>query len=95
MSQGDVAYRFFLREKLYFQLLTITTRIANMSPQEEPKNAAALQEQELESTDGGWDPYVASLLMSGGRPGNAVTADKDDDAPVMSMNRAPGNRGGK
>lgn len=64
-----------------------------MSPQEEPKNAAAPQEPELESTDGGWDPYVAALLMSGGRLGNALTADEDDNAPVMSFSNATGSRG--
>jgi hypothetical protein len=66
-----------------------------MSPQEEPKNAAAPQEPELESTDGGWDPYVASLLMSGGRLGHEVAGDEDDSAPVMSFSNASGSRGGK
>ena len=64
-----------------------------MSPQVEPKNAAAPQEPELESTDGGWDPYVASLLMSGGRLGHDLTDDEDDSTPVMSFSNAGGNRG--
>jgi hypothetical protein len=62
-----------------------------MSPQEEPKDALAPQDPELESTDGGWDPYVASLLMSGGAaPRNA--SDEDDSAPVMSLSRGSKDR---
>ena len=66
-----------------------------MSSREEPKNAAALPEPELESTDGGWDPYIASLLMSGRQLGDAIPDDEDESAPVMSFSSAPGNRGGK
>jgi hypothetical protein len=63
-----------------------------MSPTEEPKSAAAAQYPELEGTDGGWDPYVTSLLMSGARESEAADGDEDESVPVMSLSRAPQRR---
>jgi hypothetical protein len=96
MSQRDVPYRFLGAEELYFARVAITTRIADMHSLEEPKNALSPQDPELEFTDGGWDPYVAALLMSGGQAGVAVTGNEENDsAPVMSFSQAPGTRSGK
>ncbi len=63
-----------------------------MSSMEEPKNAMAPQDPELELTDGGWDPYVASLLASGGKRADAA-GDEDDNAPVMTLSQAAASRG--
>jgi len=65
-----------------------------MSPKDDPKDAFAPQDPELEATDGGWDPYVASLLMSGSAA-SQTSSDEDDSAPVMSLSRASKDRGGK
>lgn len=54
-----------------------------MSPQEEPKLAGLPEDPELESTDGGWDPYVTSLLMSAGR--STLSSEDEDGEPVMSF----------
>jgi hypothetical protein len=59
----------------------------------EPKFAAGPQDPELESTDGGWDPYVTSLLKGGAPRDDALSDDEDDGAPVMSFSRVEGKRG--
>ena len=59
-----------------------------MSRMEEPKHAMdPQQDPELELTDGGWDPYVASLLLSGGRRADDVS-DEDEGVPVMSLSQS-------
>ena len=63
-----------------------------MSPKEEPKSADGPQDPELDATDGGWDPYVTSLLMSDARQGDAADSDEDDAVPVMSFSRSPQRR---
>jgi hypothetical protein len=55
-----------------------------MSPKDGPRDILAQDDPELESTDGGWDPYVASLLLGDGTQSPAV-ADEEDSAPVMSL----------
>lgn len=47
-----------------------------------------------DATDGGWDPYVASL-MSGGVPTAVPAGDAEDDGiPVMSLTAGVGRRRG-
>jgi hypothetical protein len=58
---------------------------------DEPKIAAAPEAPELD-TDGGWDPYVTSLLLNGARERDAAEGDEDDGAPVMSFSRSPQRR---
>jgi len=86
---------FFVATGYISRWVTIATRSHEMSSREEPKNAAAVQEPELESTDGGWDPYIASLLMSGRQLDDGITDDEDQNAPVMSFSNASGNRGAR
>lgn len=56
-----------------------------MSPRREPKNAVPPPDVESDATDGGWDPYVASLLGAEGLPAAAGAHDEDDGEPVMSF----------
>ena len=58
---------------------------------DEPKITAAPQEPEPD-TDGGWDPYVTSLLLNGAREREAAERDEEDGAPVMSFSRSPQRR---
>lgn len=62
-----------------------------MSPTETAKSAAAPQDDDFEATDGGWDPYVTSLLMNGARE-SAAADGEDDGVPVMSFSRSPTRR---
>lgn len=47
---------------------------------------------ELEGTDGGWDPYVTSLL-AGGTGEAHPAAGEEDSLPVMSLARIEQRRG--
>lgn len=55
----------------------------------DPRDTAPT-DPELDSTDGGWDPYVTALLMGETHGGGAVQDDEDDGVPVMSFSRTPG-----
>jgi hypothetical protein len=63
----------------------------SMSLKDEPKLAARPEDPELECTDGGWDPYVTSLLN--GAAGVAAPVADDDDQPVMSFSTTATRRG--
>ncbi len=58
-----------------------------MRSQHDPRNAATPPDPDFESTDGGWDPYVTSLLMTDSQPRDVADEDEDDGAPVMSFSR--------
>jgi hypothetical protein len=64
-----------------------------MTSSHEPKSTGDTGEPEFEITDGGWDPYVTSLLMGGstqsGTESDDDAGDADDGAPVMSFSRRP------
>jgi hypothetical protein len=51
----------------------------------DPNPPASPDDPVFEVTDGGWDPYVASLLSGEARKGT-VPAD-DDEARVMTLSR--------
>jgi hypothetical protein len=55
----------------------------------DPRDTAPT-DPELDSTDGGWDPYVTALLMGEALAADAAQDDEDDGAPVMSFSRMPG-----
>lgn len=56
---------------------------------ESPKVALAADDPESDVTDGGWDPYVTSLLVRAAS-GSAKAGDEaDDGAPVMSFSQPP------
>jgi hypothetical protein len=57
-----------------------------MSVKDEPKPAGPPEDPELEATDGGWDPYVTSLLMGSAQAGESTDVE-DDEQPVMSLSR--------
>jgi len=59
-------------------------------PANEQDEASAPPEPEFESTDGGWDPYIAALL-TGPAPARDAAGDEDEDysEPVMSFSRRP------
>ncbi|CAG0940251.1 hypothetical protein GPROT2_00871 [Gammaproteobacteria bacterium] len=60
-----------------------------MPPHASPKVALAADDPETDVTDGGWDPYVTSLLASAAG-GSAEAGDEaDDGAPVMSFSQPP------
>jgi hypothetical protein len=60
-----------------------------MNARLEPGSFSSETESELDATDGGWDPYVTSLLTgSAGQPAS-TTDDDDDGVPVMSFSRMP------
>ena len=61
-----------------------------MTPGQEQKELTAPFEPEFDSTDGGWDPYIAALLTgSSNAPGTLTDDGEDDAAPVMSFSRPP------
>lgn len=56
-----------------------------MSPHTEPRALDAPQDADLDATDGGWDPYVTSLLR-GDEQRKSLAADTEEDpSPVMSL----------
>ncbi len=64
-----------------------------MSAYEEPRLTARPPDPELESTDGGWDPYVTSLLMSGAQHDDAESDSETESEPVRSFSRTQEKRG--
>jgi hypothetical protein len=63
-------------------------KTANMSLKEEPKLAIRPEDAEVDALDGGWDPYVASLILSQGQ----ILDERDDSEPVRSFSRMQSKR---
>jgi hypothetical protein len=58
----------------------------------DPNLPSVSPDDDLDTTVGCWDPYVASLMLRE-RPGQPGAGDDDDGAPVMSFARLQGKRG--
>lgn len=57
-----------------------------MRTERDPRDVLVLAEPEADATDGGWDPYIATLLNADA-PHGASTGEEDDDTPVMTLSR--------
>lgn len=64
-----------------------------MATREEPKHESSPQDAEFDATDGGWDPYVTSLLLGTTGLKAAPAEGEDDGVPVMSFSRVQEKRG--
>jgi hypothetical protein len=62
-----------------------------MSAKEEPGLNSHPEDPELESTDGGWDPYVASLLAGHARATERRVREQAGE-PVRSFSRTEEKR---
>jgi hypothetical protein len=87
----------FLLRSLSIQALALPDQNNNKTPADmphhtEPRSASGPQDPELDATDGGWDPYVTSLLAGGRSPGGDTADGEDDGVPVMSLARVEGKR---
>jgi len=52
---------------------------------EEPRSASPPEDDEFDSMDGGWDPYVTSLLL--GNASGASEINTDLSEPVRSFSK--------
>jgi hypothetical protein len=58
-----------------------------MHSRHDPKDKAPQADPDFDSTDSGWDPYVASLLAHDAQPRDSAGEDDEDGTPVMSLSR--------
>jgi hypothetical protein len=55
----------------------------------EPLDPGYSSDTEFDATDGGWDPYVASLIGSALSKASDSSRDEDDTQPVMTISQRP------
>lgn len=64
-----------------------------MRSRDEPKHSPPSTEPDFDATDGGWDPYVTSLMAGAGVAPDLSDDPEDDGVPVMSFSRTEARRG--
>ena len=55
----------------------------------EPLDPGDSSDTEFDATDGGWDPYIASLIGSASSKAGNSPLEEDDTQPVMTISTRP------